>query len=246
MKKEIEKNNISAVSVLSGNRNFEGRIHKSIKSNYLSSPPLVIAYALMGNVTNNIKEFIFAEKDGKKYKLSDLWPSNNEIEQYMLKTSFQSIYAEKYKDIYSGGKMWDDLSSTASESFSWDEKSTYIENPPFFDDKENITTIKDAKCLLLLGDSITTDHISPAGSIKETSAAGKYLISKGVPQEQFNSYGSRRGSNSVMTRGTFANIRIKNEAIEESGPLALNQINNTIDKCIQRCRRIRKKAISTK
>ena len=222
--KEISEKNLTVAAVLSGNRNFEGRIHALVKANYLASPPLVVAYALLGNVKNDISSYSFGvDVNGNKVFLKDLWPSNEEIQSIMKQFVTRNVFVEKYKNIYEGTKEWQDIKITQSDIYSWQHGSTYIENPPYFEGMQRnssgrIDDILNAKPLLILGDSITTDHISPAGNIAKQSPAGQFLQSNGINSTDFNSYGARRGSHSIMMRGTFANIRIKNEMLEgESG-----------------------------
>ncbi|NHN89664.1 aconitate hydratase AcnA [Acetobacter conturbans] len=214
----IENNKLVAVSVLSGNRNFEGRISPNVRANYLASPPLVVAYSLLGTMRKDItKEPLGTSKDGKPVYLKDIWPSNKEIAALMGSSINRDEFIKRYSTVDKGTKEWQDLKvATGSETYKWDEKSTYVQDPPYFKDmpaepSETTTNIKGARLLALLGDNITTDHISPAGAIKKDSPAGKYLMEHGVEAKDFNSYGSRRGNDRIMVRGTFANIRIKNE-----------------------------------
>jgi aconitate hydratase len=215
--KTVNDNDMVVSAVLSGNRNFEGRIHPQVKANWLASPPLVVIYALTGTTVIDItKDPIGTGSDGKPVFLSDLWPPNMEIEQEVLKVS-SKMFREQYADVFTGNAEWQGMQVPAGETYAWQTDSTYIQNPPFFANMPKtpgkITDIRGARVLALLGDSITTDHISPAGSIKADSPAGKYLQSKGVAIKDFNSYGSRRGNHEVMMRGTFANIRIRNEMV---------------------------------
>ncbi len=213
----VENNKLVAVSVLSGNRNFEGRISPNVRANYLASPPLVVAYALLGTMREDITTAsLGADPDGKPVYLRDIWPTNLEIAELMASSISRDQFIERYGQVTKGTKEWQDLQvATGSETYAWNGGSTYVQNPPYF---EGITMeptpkgdIKAARILALLGDNITTDHISPAGSIKKASPAGSYLGEHQVQQKDFNSYGSRRGNHEVMMRGTFANIRIKNE-----------------------------------
>ena len=213
----IKENNLIAASVLSGNRNFEGRVHAEVKLNYLASPPLVIAYAIAGSMNIDItSESIATTKDGKEVFLKDIWPSNSEINDILKSSLTSEQFKKAYANIYEGEKEWKDIDVTKNNQYEWDD-STYIANPPYFENmsEEDIVLdeIKSARVLAYLGDSVTTDHISPAGNIKEDSPAGKYLMSKDVAPNQFNSYGSRRGNHQVMMRGTFANIRLKNKLV---------------------------------
>jgi aconitate hydratase len=220
----IAENDLVVASVLSGNRNFEGRVHPEVKMNYLASPPLVVAYAIAGTVDIDLsKDPLAHTPDGKPVYLRDIWPSNKEIGDVIAATIGPEMFAKNYADVFKGDTRWNQIESPEGESYAWDASSTYIKSPPYFDGMSmNVGTIDDvhgARVLGLFGDSITTDHISPAGSIKKDSPAGRYLISRGVQPADFNSYGSRRGNDDVMVRGTFANIRIKNLMLggEEGG-----------------------------
>lgn len=214
--KSINANNLVVTSVLSGNRNFEGRINPDVKANYLASPPLVIAYALAGNININLtKDPIGKSASGEDIFLKDIWPTHEEINSVLMSKLTSEMFKNRYANVFEGDAHWQAIKTSEGEFFDWEPNSTYIRNPTFF---ENITggtidsiEVKDARILALFADSITTDHISPAGSIKKSSPAGVYLQGKGVASEDFNSYGSRRGNHEVMMRGTFANIRIKNE-----------------------------------
>ena len=212
----IADNDLTVAAVLSGNRNFEGRVHAQVKANFLASPPLVVAYALAGRVDIDLaKEPIGIGKDGKPVYLKDIWPSNEEIQKAIESVLSPDMYRKKYANIFTQNERWNQIPVPQGELYEWDPDSTYIQNPPFFenmgDEPGDIADITGARVLALLGDSITTDHISPAGSIRTDSPAGKYLIERGVKREDFNSYGSRRGNHEVMMRGTFANIRIRNQ-----------------------------------
>jgi aconitate hydratase len=216
----ISKNNLSVASVLSGNRNFEGRVNPNVKANYLASPPLVVAYALAGTVNIDMtSEPIGLSKTGENIYLKDIWPSNSEINVIVEKHVTQKIFNEQYQNVLEGTEEWKNIKTVDSELYDWQEDSTYVKKPPFFNSfnslNKSIETIQNARPLLLLGDSVTTDHISPAGAIKEKSPAGSYLLKNNIPQNEFNSYGARRGNHEVMMRGTFANIRIKNELLNE-------------------------------
>ena len=211
----IRKHNLVAASVSSGNRNFEARIHQSIKANFLMSPPLVVAFALAGRVDIDLThEPLGTSKDGKPVLLKDIWPSLREIRDLMQTALQPEIFRKLYKDFAAQNPKWNEIQSSAGNVYEWDYKSTYIQEPPFFGNFSmkpgEIREIKGARALAIFGDSVTTDHISPAGSINETSPAGKHLIEHGVQPADFNSYGSRRGNDRVMTRGTFANVHIKN------------------------------------
>ena len=212
----INKNNIVVASVLSGNRNFEGRISQDVKTNYLASPMLVVAYAIAGSLNlNMLKDPLGHDKNGNEVFLSDIWPSNLEISQTLRKAVKASIYKSRYKNVFKGDKNWQKIKAYKGQTYKWDKNSTYVQSPPFFSDKQQSLgdKIKNANILCLLGDSITTDHISPAGNIKSDSPAGMYLTKKKVSSNNFNSYGSRRGNHEVMMRGTFANIRIRNQML---------------------------------
>ncbi|MDF0602495.1 aconitate hydratase AcnA [Psychromarinibacter sp. C21-152] len=215
----INDNDLIGVSVLSGNRNFEGRISPDVRANYLASPPLVVAYALVGDMNADIANGpLGQDKDGNDVYLKDIWPSQKEIADLVEKTVTRESFQEKYADVFKGDEKWQAVETTDSETYDWPPTSTYVQNPPYFQgmSKEpgTISDIGGAKILGLFGDMITTDHISPAGSFKESSPAGQYLVEHQVPVREFNSYGSRRGNHEVMMRGTFANIRIKNEMLD--------------------------------
>ncbi len=212
----IHKENLYAVSVLSGNRNFEGRISPDVKANYLASPPLVVAFALAGNMNFDIyKSSLGTDKEGKEVFLKDIWPSNKEIENIMLKSINAKMFIDRYSNISEGPKEWKSIKTVDSSIYNWEDNSTYVKRPPFFDDlpdqPEGFKPIKDARLLLLLADTVTTDHISPAGNIKKDSPTGDYFMKNQVQQKDFNSYGARRGNHEVMMRGTFGNIKIRNE-----------------------------------
>ena len=216
--KAINGNDIVAASVLSGNRNFEGRVSPDVRANFLASPPLVVAYALKGTVTEDITETpIGQDQDGNDVMLADIWPTNDEVREHRAANIDREMFVTRYADVYKGDEHWQAINVEASDTYRWNPTSTYVASPPFFEDMEMtpapVTDITDAKPLAILGDSVTTDHISPAGSIKEDSPAGSYLQSHQVAKQDFNSYGSRRGNHDVMMRGTFANIRIKNEMV---------------------------------
>ncbi len=212
----IKAKNLLVGAVLSGNRNFEGRIHPLVKANYLASPLLVVAYALAGSLKINLaKDPIATDINGKKVFLRDIWPSKDEIDAVINQQLNREVFAKKYADLFQGDKIWQKINVESSNTYSWDANSTYIRMPNFFDDlnRSNANEIKDARILALFGDSITTDHISPAGNISATSPAALYLQEKKVEKADFNSYGARRGNHEVMMRGTFANVRIKNEIL---------------------------------
>ena len=212
----IQKENIHAVSVLSGNRNFEGRISPHIKANYLASPPLVVAYAIAGHMEFDLyKDPLGKSKDGKDIFLKDIWPSNQEIEDTLKQSLNADMFIQRYSNVSDGPTQWQQIKTEKSSIYKWDEGSTYVKKPPFFeglsDEPEGFKEIKDARPLLILGDMITTDHISPAGSIQKDSPTGEYFMKHQILPKDYNSYGSRRGNHEVMMRGTFANIRIRNE-----------------------------------
>ena len=212
----IQKENLYAVSVLSGNRNFEGRISPHIKANYLASPPLVVAYALAGHMEFDlIKDSFGKDKNGKDIFLKDIWPSNKEIEDTLKISLNADMFVKRYSNVSEGPKQWQEIKTEKSSIYNWDENSTYVKKPPFFenlsDDPEGFKEIKNARPLLILGDMVTTDHISPAGNIQKDSPTGEYFMNYQILPKDYNSYGSRRGNHEVMMRGTFANIRIKNE-----------------------------------
>ncbi len=215
----IAEGDLVATSVLSGNRNFEGRISPDVRANYLASPPLVVAYALAGTMDINLAtDPIAQDKDGNDVYLKDIWPTSAEINALVEKTVTREAFQKKYADVFKGDEKWQSVEVTDSETYDWPATSTYVQNPPYFQgmakEPGTISNLKDAKVLAILGDMITTDHISPAGAFKDTTPAGKYLIERQVPVREFNSYGSRRGNHEVMMRGTFANIRIKNEILD--------------------------------
>jgi aconitate hydratase len=216
--KAIADGDLVSCSVLSGNRNFEGRIGPDIKANYLASPPLVVAYAIAGTLRKNLtKDPIGQDKNGNDVYLKDIWPTSHEIAEIMARAVTPEMFAERYSDVFKGDEHWQGIEVSGGQTYSWPPASTYVQNPPYFKDMsldvDAPTDVKDARVLAVFGDSITTDHISPAGSIKASSPAGIYLQEHQVPVLDFNSYGSRRGNHEVMMRGTFANIRIKNQMV---------------------------------
>ncbi|GAA1193566.1 aconitate hydratase AcnA [Prauserella alba] len=221
----IQENDLTAVSVLSGNRNFEGRINPDVKMNYLASPPLVIAYALAGTMDFDFEnQPLGQDEQGRDVFLRDIWPSPQEIQQTIDSAITQEMFTKDYSDVFDGGERWKALPTPEGKTFEWDAESTYVRKPPYFEgmgaEPEPVTDISGARVLALLGDSVTTDHISPAGAIKEDSPAGRYLKEHGLERKDFNSYGSRRGNHEVMIRGTFANIRLRNlllDAVVEGG-----------------------------
>jgi aconitate hydratase len=214
----ISKNDLTVASVLSGNRNFEGRVNPHVKANYLASPPLVVAYALAGSVRINlIIDPIGIDTDGNEVFLKDIWPSNSEIRNAVEKNVSPEMFKKQYSNALDGPKEWQKINTSTGDLYNWNSSSTYVQKPPFFDNQSNddkeIKPIENARPLLLLGNSVTTDHISPAGAIKVDSPAGNYFMERQIRQNDFNSYGARRGNHEVMVRGTFANIRIKNQLL---------------------------------
>jgi aconitate hydratase len=212
----VQENDLAVVSVLSGNRNFEGRINPDVKMNYLASPPLVVAYALAGTMDIDLmKDSLGTDEQGEDVHLADIWPTEAEIDEVISSAIGAEMFTESYADVFAGDEQWQSLPTPEGEIFAWDPDSTYVRKPPYFDgmpaEPAPVEDVVGARVLLKLGDSITTDHISPAGSIKPDSPAGKYLSEHGVERRDFNSYGSRRGNHEVMIRGTFANIRLRNQ-----------------------------------
>ncbi|MDQ2943387.1 MAG: aconitate hydratase AcnA [Candidatus Dormibacteraeota bacterium] len=214
--------NLNVVAVLSGNRNFESRIHPLVKASYLGSPPLVVAYALAGTVNIDLtKDPIAQTKDGKPVMLSELWPSQDEVNKVVQRCVQQEMFKREYSKIFDGDEHWKKMDAPTGPIFQWDPKSTYVKEPPYFEDfgpqPKPLTDIEGARVLALLGDSVTTDHVSPAGAIPTDSPAGRYLIEHGVERPEFNSFGARRGNHEVMVRGTFGNIRLRNKLVEREG-----------------------------
>jgi len=215
----INEGDLVATAVLSGNRNFEGRISPDVRANYLASPPLVVVYALAGSMDIDItKDPIGQDRDGNDVYLKDIWPTTQEVSETVDRTVTREAFLKKYADVFAGDEKWQGVKTTPSETYDWPPTSTYIQNPPYFQgmspEPGTISNIKDAKVLAILGDMVTTDHISPAGGFAESTPAGQYLVERQVPVREFNSYGSRRGNHEIMMRGTFANIRIKNEMLD--------------------------------
>ncbi|HWH05478.1 MAG TPA: aconitate hydratase AcnA [Gaiellaceae bacterium] len=211
----IEEGDLAVCSVLSGNRNFEARIHPEVKANYLASPPLVVAYALAGRMdVDLVTEPLGRDRDGNDVYLRDIWPSSDEIDAAIAGAIDGEMFRRTYADVYTGDEAWRELPTPEGDLFEWDESSTYVRRPPYFDgmarEPGTVEDVEGARCLVWVGDSVTTDHISPAGSIKPDSPAGRYLLERGVERRAFNSYGSRRGNHEVMVRGTFANVRLRN------------------------------------
>ncbi len=224
----VVQGDLAVASVLSGNRNFEGRVNPHVRANYLASPPLIVAYALAGHMNVNLATDPLGNgKDGKPVYLKDIWPSQDEVNEVVKKTVTSAQFKKSYADVFAGDANWKGLQVPTGDLYKWDSKSTYIKEPPFFADltmqPAPVTDIKKARVLALLGDSVTTDHISPAGSFNKTSEAGKYLIGLGVQPKDFNGYGARRGNHEVMVRGTFANIRLKNQLVPGvEGPVTIH------------------------
>ena len=230
--KAIDEKGLVVASVLSGNRNFEGRINSEVRANYLMSPPLVVAFALAGRIDIDMrKDPIGKGRDRKPVYLADIWPSSREIEDTIENSISSEMFSKSYGEVFQGDERWRGLQVPKGETYAWDKKSTYIRRPPYFDDMAvkpaPVEDIKKARVLALLGDSVTTDHISPAGSIKKDSPAGKYLEEHGVKPSDFNSYGSRRGNHEVMVRGTFANVRLRNKLVETEGGFTRHLPTNT-------------------
>lgn len=212
----IAENDMTVAAVLSGNRNFEGRVHAQVKANYLASPPLVVAYALAGTVNIDFEtDPIGYDTNNEPVFLKDLWPTSEEIKDTIASSLNAQMFRNKYENVFTANERWNSISVPEGELYEWDPNSTYIQNPPFFqelgDKLNDIADIRSARVMALLADSVTTDHISPAGNIAPSSPAGLYLKEHGVERKDFNSYGSRRGNHEVMMRGTFANIRIRNQ-----------------------------------
>jgi aconitate hydratase len=215
--KAIADGDLAVASVLSGNRNFEARIHPEVKANYLGSPPLVVAYALAGRIDIDLtSEPLGQDRDGNDVFLRDLWPSPQEVRETVADAVQEEMFRRTYADVYTGDERWRNLPVPEGDLYAWDDASTYVRRPPYFDEGDGTGRFDDvegARCLVMVGDSVTTDHISPAGSIKPESPAGRYLVERGVERREFNSYGSRRGNHEVMVRGTFANVRLRNQLV---------------------------------
>jgi aconitate hydratase len=211
----VEEADLAVVSVLSGNRNFEGRINQDVKMNYLASPPLCVAYALAGTMDIDLYDDpLGVGSDGEPVYLRDIWPSEQEVHELIEQAVQSDMFRKSYSEVFDGDERWNSLAVPTGDRFAWSDESTYVRNPPYFVDMDRepqaVEDIADARVLAVLGDSVTTDHISPAGAIKKDSPAGRYMIEHGVEPKDFNSYGSRRGNHEVMMRGTFANIRLRN------------------------------------
>src|SRR5690606_6689047 len=216
--KAIREGDLVAVSVLSGNRNFEGRIHFEVRANYLASPPLVVAYAIAGRMDIDLyNEPLGTDKDGRSVFLRDIWPTEHEIQETIRTAVRSEMFHKQYSTVFDGDEDWNALPVPEGERYAWDPDSTYVKHPPYFVDMPltppEVEDLSGLRVLALLGDSITTDHISPAGSILRDSPAGQYLLERGVEPRDFNSYGSRRGNHEVMMRGTFANVRLRNRLV---------------------------------
>ncbi|MFP4147804.1 MAG: aconitate hydratase, partial [Halorhodospira sp.] len=216
----IREGDLCVTSVLSGNRNFEGRIHQDVRANYLASPPLVVAYALAGTMAKDLySEPLGTDSDGNEVYLQDLWPSQHEVAELIRGNISPEMYREQYANVFDGDANWQSIDAPSGERYDWRE-STYVKNPPYFEgmglEPEPLEDLRGARCLVYVGDSITTDHISPAGAIHPDSPAGQYLQAQGVAPKDFNSYGSRRGNHEVMMRGTFANVRLRNKMAPET------------------------------
>ena len=231
----INQADLAVVSVLSGNRNFEGRINPDVKMNYLASPPLVVAYAIAGTMNIDLNnEKLGVSTQGNPVYLKDIWPSSKEIQESINEAIDSEMFTKRYADVFKGDQRWQKLPTPTGKTFTWSNKSTYVRKPPYFENMpkhpQNVGNIKKARVLAWLGDSVTTDHISPAGNIKIDSPAGKYLQENGIEKKDFNSYGSRRGNHEVMIRGTFANIRLKNKLLKDvEGGYTFNFIKNMQD-----------------
>jgi aconitate hydratase len=211
----VKAGDITACSVLSGNRNFEGRVHPEVKMNFLASPPLVVAYALAGTLDIDLTtEPVGTDKDGKPVLLSEIWPSDHEVQEALTRSIDSNMFQKSYAGVFAGDQNWKSIKVPEGKRYTWDTKSTYVKNPPYFEGMTMtpgaLSDIRGARALAVLGDSVTTDHISPAGNIAKSSPAAKYLVQQGVQPADFNSYGARRGNHEVMMRGTFANIRLRN------------------------------------
>jgi len=230
--KAIDEKDLVVASVLSGNRNFEGRINSEVRANYLMSPPLVVAFALAGRIDTDLrKDPLGKGKDGQPVYLADIWPAQREIEEAMSQSISSDMFTKSYAEVFLGDAQWRGLAVPKGETYAWAADSTYIRRAPYFDDMNvkpaPIADIKKARVLAVLGDSVTTDHISPAGSIKKDGPAGKYLQEHGVKPADFNSYGSRRGNHEVMVRGTFANVRLRNKLVSTEGGFTRHLPTNT-------------------
>jgi aconitate hydratase len=217
---EVTEDNLNVVAVLSGNRNFEARIHPLVRASYLASPPLVVGYALAGSIRKDLTQDPLGQdqRTGQSVYLRDLWPSPEEVSSVIDECVRQEMFAHEYERIYDGDEYWQRMEAPTGDIYAWDAESTYVQEPPYFEgltpEPAPLTDVEGARVLVMLGDSVTTDHISPAGSIPATSPAGRYLLSRSVEKVDFNSYGARRGNHQVLVRGTFANIRLRNDLVE--------------------------------
>jgi aconitate hydratase len=214
----VQAGDLSVVSVLSGNRNFEGRIHPDVRMNYLASPPLVVAYALAGTMDIDLTtDPVGTDQEGRPVMLADLWPSSHEVADAIRSSLSSDEFKSRYASVFDGDEHWRSIEVSGGETFAWDDRSTYVLQPPYFEgmtlEPAPIEDVEGGRVLVLLGDSVTTDHISPAGSIRPASPAGEYLTGHGVDRQDFNSYGARRGNHEVMIRGTFANVRLRNQLV---------------------------------
>jgi len=230
--KAIDEKELVVASVLSGNRNFEGRINSEVRANYLMSPPLVVAFALAGRIDTDLrKDPLGKGKDGQPVYLADIWPTSREVEDVMQHSITSEMFSKSYAEVFEGDERWRGLTVPKGQTYVWEKDSTYIRRAPYFDDMavkpSPVGEINKARVLAVLGDSVTTDHISPAGSIKKDSPAGKYLQEHGVKPADFNSYGSRRGNHEVMVRGTFANVRLRNRLVQTEGGFTRHLPTNT-------------------
>ena len=236
--KAINENDLAVTAVLSGNRNFEGRISPDVKMNYLASPPLVVAYAIAGTMDHDFEnDPIGTGLDGNSVYLRDIWPTSEEIQSVVDSSISSEMFTKDYATVFEGDHRWKSLATPTGKTFEWDPKSTYVRKPPYFDgmprNPKPVSDILKARVMAILGDSVTTDHISPAGNIKADSPAGKYLAEHGIDRADFNSYGSRRGNHEVMIRGTFANIRLKNTLLNGvEGGFTKNFLNNGVQETI--------------
>jgi aconitate hydratase len=216
----VQANDLAVVSVLSGNRNFEGRIHPDVRMNYLASPPLVVAYALAGTMDTDLTtDPVGTDQEGRPVMLSDLWPTDHEVADAIRSSLTSDEFRQRYASVFEGDERWRSMDVSGGETFGWDERSTYVLRPPYFEgmtmEPAPVGDVEGGRVLVMLGDSVTTDHISPAGSIRPSSPAGEYLSGHGVDRQDFNSYGARRGNHEVMIRGTFANVRLRNKLVPD-------------------------------
>ena len=245
IEKKIKENNLNVCSVISGNRNFEGRIHPLIKSNYLASPPIVVLYAIAGKINFDLRKDRVDLTKKQSISLLDLWPNELEVKQIINRVVKKSLFKKKYRKIYEGDKNWKNIKTQNSSTYKWSTNSTYIKKPPFLElKKEDLKSVSNARPLLILGDSVTTDHISPAGVIKEGSAAGNYLKERQISKNNFNSFGARRGNHEIMVRGTFANVRIKNQMVKKEGGYSIFYPEKIEDEVFYTSERYKKESTS--